>query len=340
MKLRILFFLAITLAANTAIAEQVADRCDNRIKSEDAAAFPKSYQAAVELSKALCEHHIRSETEISEYTKQKAIDWKLTAYEETAPLKTVGIDPSTIIDHIYDEILDGAPYIYLKAERSPTLFYRATDGAPIPIVDDNACKTLTTGLSCYRTLAQFGKTTEAINDPSNIETLEETYEKLGLYNTAWDDYFTKARSQTFIELGLNTWRYKDQLDKGENVLPPSSQLIFLHPTAAIEYVDKAVDGQQQKDALIIEWVGMNWWNMSVPLGFSVFSSYTDRTDQDDHALGLMVHINNNYSIGYTHRNGGNGVIITLDLLKIFEDKKTNLDKYKNDIEAYVRKIKK
>jgi len=335
-KLHILFFLAITLAANTAIAEQVADRCDNRIKSEDTAAFPKSYQTALVLSKSLCEHHIRSETEISEETKLKATDWKSAAYEETAPLKTVGIDLSTIIDHIYDEVLNGAPYIYLKAERSPALFYRATDGAPIPIDDDNACKTLTTGLSCYKTLTQFGKVTEAINDPTNVEILEATYKKLGLYNKAWDDYFTKARSQTFIELGVNTWRYKDQLEKRENVLPPSSQLIFLHPTAAIEYVDNAVDGQQQKEALVMEWVGMNWWNMSVPLGFSIISSYADRTGLNDHAFGLMVHFYNNYSIAYTHRSGGDGVMITVDLLKIFENKESNLDKYKEDIEKYIR----
>jgi len=340
MTLRIFLFIAITFTTGSTFSEE-ADLCDNnRVLSESAAAFPKSYAAAVVLSKVLCENHIHSVQEFSKETILSANEWKKAALEETTPLKMVGIDLSKEIDQIYKETLDGAPFIYFQVSKvGANISYRLTGDIPVPIDDNNACKALSAGLSCDRLLKQFTAVTEAINDPSNLITLEGAYIKLGLYGDAWTRYFTKARSQTFIELGINTWRYSDELQKGESVLPPSSQFIFLHPSVAIEYVDNAIDGQQQKEALVMEWVGMNWWDWPVPFGFSVISSYTDRTGLDDHALGLMFHLYNNYSIAYTHRSGGDGVMVTVDLLKLFEDKKTNLDDYKNKAENYIVKAK-
>ncbi len=337
MKLRVLFLIAISFAITPVIA---GGRCDSKEDSENTSVFHNSFEAAKTLAKELCDKHIKQEEPPSEQTiesiREKADTWKATALAETSSLKTAGIDLSVIIGHIYDEIINGEPYITLEVERSPSLFYKASDGIPVPIDDNNRCISLGNGLNCYQTLTQFSKITKTINSSVNVATLDETYEQLGLYSNAWTNYFTKARSQTFIELGINTWRYKDHLQKGENVPPPSSQLIFLHPSVAFEYVDNAVEGQQLKGALVMEWVGMNWWNLSVPLGFSVVSSYTDRAGLNDHAWGLMFHVYNNYSIAYTHRSGGDGVMVTVDLLKLFEDKKTNLDNYKNKIEDYIK----
>lgn len=340
MKLQILFLIAMSFAITPVLA---VDRCNSKEDNENTSAFQNSFEAAKNLAKELCEKHIKQEETPSEQTvesiREKADIWKMAALAETDSLKTAEIDLSVIIGHIYDEIINGEPYVTLEVERSPSLFYKASDGVQIPIDDNSRCMSLGSGLNCYKTLTQFSKITKTINSSVNVVTLDETYKQLGLYSNAWSKYFTKARSQTFIELSMNTWRYSDELQKGKNVPPPSSQLILLHPSVAIEYVDNAVDGQQQKEALVMEWIGMNWWDLSVPLGFSVVSSYTDRQGLDDHAWGLMFHFYNNYSIAYTHRSGGDGVMFTVDLLKLFEDKKTNLDNYKNEIEDDMKKQK-
>ncbi len=73
-----------------------------------------------------------------------------------------------------------------------------------------------------------------------------------------------------------------------------------------------------------------------PVGVSFVSVYADRSDVDDFGLGVMLHVNNNYSLGVTWRDGDTGFFLTVDLLKLFEDKQSNFQKYKDKIEKGIK----
>ena len=331
MKRLSLVFIALAFVSNSVLA----GLCDSKETSEGTESFAQSFQAAKSLARELCFKIVDANLDNSSEIKRKADSWKQAALAEAEMLKAAGIDLAGPIEQIYQEILDGEPYVALQVSRSPAHFFRLGNAVPTAY-DNNACKTLAAGQDCFTLLSQLGKVTQTINSSTNVKTLEEAYKNLGLYSRSWSEYFSEARSQTFIELSLNTWLYKDELQRGVNVPPPDWQAIFLHPGAAIEYVSDAPDGDQQSEVLVMEWVGFNFWNASLPWGVSIISAYSDRASGDDHAYGLMVHIDNKYSIAYTDRDEGEGILVTLDLLKFFEDKQSNLENYKDDIEEYIK----
>jgi len=334
MKLPHLLFITLFFFSNYALA----NRCDSTETAAGTEAFTNSFEAAQILAKALCNQYIDPQTDYSVDIEAKADIWKAKTLGDAKNLKleSVGIDLTEIINHIHKEIVNGEPYVTFIVARSPAYTYRTGDIKPIPY-DNNACKALEQNLNCFKLLKQLAKVTDTIISSTNVKTLEKAFANLGLYSRAWDEYFTRARSQTFIELSLNTWIYKAELKKGENVPPPDWQAIFLHPNAGFEYISEATDGEQLKEVLIMEWFGFNFWNASLPWGASFISTYSDRASVDNQGYGVILHIDNNYSIAYTDRSGDSGVILTIDLLKLFEDKKTNLEKYKDNIKDYLPK---
>ncbi|MDD1782439.1 hypothetical protein LRP49_14805 [Enterovibrio sp. ZSDZ35] len=148
------------------------------------------------------------------------------------------------------------------------------------------------------------------------------------YGNAWDTYFDEARSQTFLDRMVTARFNRDALKSNEFVLPPKYQYFFLHPSVLMEYVDKAADGNQFEAALAVEWFGINSWQScfgsDFACGASLVSTYSDRAGVDDVGHGLMLHIDNSYSFGATTRDGDVGYFVTVDLLKLFEDKKTEV----------------
>lgn len=155
--------------------------------------------------------------------------------------------------------------------------------------------------------------------------------ELNLKSLAWQRYFEERRSQTILELAINTWSYQDELKKREPIEPPNYQWIVLHPSLVLQQSPDEVDGSQLKEALAVEWFGINFWDLNVPLGASVVSTYADRAYGKDFTTGLMIHISNDYSIGITHIGGENNLFISVDLLKFFEDKNSNFKKYLSSI---------
>jgi len=77
----------------------------------------------------------------------------------------------------------------------------------------------------------------------------------------------------------------------------------------------------------VEWLGVNFWDLKVPLGISLASTYVDRPEVEDLGHGLMLHINNHYALGWARYDDVNSFYVTIDLLKMFEDKKKQYDKY-------------
>lgn len=333
-----------------------ADGCESNVTQTDANFhFKETLKAAKVLANELCFLKTAPTDSNSWSIKIKAGLWRKAALEDTKELKQANIDLTNIIEELYSAYVNtekalniyARPYkkedsaqdanIYKKFKLNKNkLTYRTTDGKLFKFKNNNdKCLGLKFKTNCYKVLDQFRI---AANTPtSSLDKIErdKVLTTIDLYSKEWGDYFTKARSQTFIELGMNTWLYRNEVNKNEFVKPPSYQLILFHPSVAIEYVSDAIDGEQQKGVLMMEWFGINWWNWDVPLGVSFISSYTDRSSVDDDGYGAMIHLYNNYSIGYTNRGGVKGVIFTVDLLKLFEDKKSNLDNYKSSIKKYI-----
>ncbi|NGO00139.1 hypothetical protein G5S52_21675 [Grimontia sp. S25] len=148
------------------------------------------------------------------------------------------------------------------------------------------------------------------------------------YGKQWNRYFDEGRSQTLIDRPFTAWFYSDELSSQNFVLPPKYQLFLAHPSVLMEYVGDANDGSQFEAALAVEWLGINAWQScfgaDFACGASLVSTYSDRAGVDDIGHGLMLHVKNSYSFGATVRDGDVGYFITVDLLKAFEDKQSEV----------------
>ncbi len=138
----------------------------------------------------------------------------------------------------------------------------------------------------------------------------------------WEHYFNDARSQFFWELGLNGWLY-GATNKGKEGLlsPPDYQVIVLHPGVGLEYVDTK-PGDRFREAIVLEGIGFNKWTwsdskMKLPLGMSFIGVYGDRSSVPQFGYGVLLHYNNNLSLGVTRRGSETGAILSLDLAKLF-----------------------
>ncbi|WP_455375752.1 hypothetical protein, partial [Kaarinaea lacus] len=85
----------------------------------------------------------------------------------------------------------------------------------------------------------------------------------------------------------------------------------------------------------VEWLGINFWNKKMPFGFSVASVYTDRVSVADIRTGVMLHLDNKYSIGWGYRDGENSVYFSLDLLTLFQSKRQQYDRYIQQYKGYL-----
>ncbi|HEY5603366.1 MAG TPA: hypothetical protein VIM41_09670 [Gammaproteobacteria bacterium] len=146
-------------------------------------------------------------------------------------------------------------------------------------------------------------------------------------NRDWDRFLDISKSQTAPEVWLTTWWHSDHFKTNHIVGPPSSQVIALHPQLVYEYVNSAEDGNNAEFGLAVEWLGINFWNQKVPFGFSVASVYTDRLNTPDVRTGVMLHIDNKYSIGWGYRDGEDSIYFSMDLLTLFQSKKQQFLRY-------------
>lgn len=165
----------------------------------------------------------------------------------------------------------------------------------------------------------------------------------------WDLYTNEARVQYPWEMWVNGHFYQKGINKrkqaqGRDVrlverLPPSHQIILLHPGVGLEYVNKATDGSRLEPAVIMEWVGYNSWSyrgrgvdvsMARPLGVSLVTTWSDRNGSKNIGHGLALHWNHNLTTGLTWRNGGEaGLFISIGLAERFSSEKDRLGKVKD-----------
>lgn len=143
----------------------------------------------------------------------------------------------------------------------------------------------------------------------------------------WNRYFDEGRSQMPWEYLANYSLWARTKQAGRVGTPLDYQLILLHPSIVIENVSDALDGDNTKEGLMIEVLGVNFWrsdNWYEPTGASIVSVYADRAQTRDWGWGLAVHFDNNFTVGATRRDDENGFFISVDLWQAFMDKKSKL----------------
>lgn len=158
----------------------------------------------------------------------------------------------------------------------------------------------------------------------------ENEKKLNYLSKQWDDYLSNARSQTFLDIWLTTLIHRDYYQQNKLVAPARTQYFLFRPQVVYEFSSKAKKGDRYQVGLAAEWFGINWWNLEIPFGVSVITVYSDYEDENSVGTGLQFTINNNISIGWIDRGGLDNIFVTVDLLKIWEDKNEKIQLYKND----------
>lgn len=171
------------------------------------------------------------------------------------------------------------------------------------------------------------------------EKIDRWLQHVAALDADWAQFTKEARSQTFTDIWLTTFLY-NRTENFDHYLqgPPKTQYFTLHPSIIIENVSDALDGEQLNEAIAIEVIGFNRWKgamvcFGLPCGASVIATYSDRPDIKESGWGLMVHLDNKYSFGATKHGKHTGFFVTLDLLKIFESKKTQIEAYRKSIKG-------
>lgn len=186
---------------------------------------------------------------------------------------------------------------------------------------------------CSKALIAYMDILKDVYNPLSAGPLGLTLEFLTLKDKEWKTYIEEARSQTFIDIAVTSFLYEWKYGKGEHDFrsPPRVQWFALRPNVLIESVSGADDGDQVKESLALEVIGFNYWQdacFGYACGTSMIVNYADRNGIEDTGWGLMFHIDNSYSFGVTKHSGEEGFFITVDLLKLFQDKKSSFDDYK------------
>jgi len=156
----------------------------------------------------------------------------------------------------------------------------------------------------------------------------------------WQVYFDKSVPQWPWEYALNGLIYKHSIKKQKALgKVPEWQLIFVHPEAAMEYIDIAADGNQFKPALMIEIIGADFWRwekrgkqkgpwkIPCPIGAGFVATISDRAGMDDLGLGGIIRFNHVYSIGATFRDGDIGIFVNVNFGKPLVNNYKKVDKY-------------
>lgn len=193
--------------------------------------------------------------------------------------------------------------------------------------DSDRCGNTQPSASCENLLKDFGSAfslyRSSYNDLFNNETL------LTKLSERWDRFLQVSKSQTSLEVFLTTYSNQSHFKKNHLVGPPPYQIIALHPNLIYDSLKQASDGNQLESGLAVEWIGINYWEWKVPVGASLASIYVDRAGEKDIGHGLQLHFFNKYSVGWAKHGEENSFYITIDLLKMFTDKKSQYESYLN-----------
>jgi hypothetical protein len=169
----------------------------------------------------------------------------------------------------------------------------------------------------------------------------------------WHAYRDEGLPQFLWEYWINSAQMK-HADKrqtgpdGKNPLGyepiPTSQFIFLHPGASLEWRDAKQDTTDSnvKPALYVELFGVNRWSwdektgdMKGGKGISLVMSYANRDGAKSTGYGLMFHsrLTKQFTLGITRAGDDTALLINVDLAEYFKQKMGYWKKIQEKIDA-------
>jgi hypothetical protein len=306
-------------AAHPAFGDSLADTFCSGEKPKSNY-FPEMAAAAIEVGRVVCVNGGSQEqvtSAIVAFVESEANKERLRSFGYAAdanPLKKVIAD------------------IDLATQSIPTITVSlgtalVVNGSSIPPADLAACDAradaMVKGTSCKAALRDFADNYSYAQAGFGARSAIAFSNHIGVLRTEWDEFLTNTRSQTILELALNSYLYRKH-ESERFTSPPRLQYILLHPAVVIEDVRGALDGEQTQEALMVELAGINGWREKpwyYPTGVSVIALYADRSGNDDVGYGVALHFKGVYTLGYSVHGDEGGIFISGDLLKVFEDKK-------------------
>jgi hypothetical protein len=197
---------------------------------------------------------------------------------------------------------------------------------------DSACKTrdqgCITAFDTTKEVLRVARLTRLALLRSETKVLRDTLAENLKREKSWNDYFDRARSQYIWELALNSWRLGDTRQKVDGVSVgfrdvPTSQIILLHPYVAMEYAKSEPDGNKFNGTVLIDLVGYNRWgwkpdgSMGFAIGGSLILAASDHIVTDNIALGAMLHVNHQWSIGLVFGGDDPTVVVSGDVAQLW-----------------------
>lgn len=200
---------------------------------------------------------------------------------------------------------------------------------------DTSAKSIASESDCKAALKEFEIIYNYAHSTLAQPLAFELSQRLSLLETRWNEYYSESKSQTIWELALNGALFQKENNEHEFAKPPSWQLVFMHPNIVIENVGDAIDGDQLKEAVMIEAIGADWWKQDkwfLPSGGAFIATYSDRSDVNDWGYGVSLNFDSKFTLGASDHGGDIGFFITIDFLKLIQDKTSTIKKYRDSAE--------
>jgi len=295
--------------------------------------FKQLFEGVDSVSLSICQSLVQDKP-VDLETINWFAEWENTLRTELNDLGNLSFDKEKVVKESYNALLALSLPKTIKSTQNAQsgLYDLYLDNEKLASFNNSDCDRASSRKNCKLLFRDLDRAIKAPFAASLYYEGSISKERIAFKNKGWDNYFFASRSQTFIDIAVNTWYYRDEIKNDKLVMPPEVQFFVAHPSLILHYVDGATDGDQVKEGLAIEWLGFNFWNWRVPFGASVITTYSDLNEVQDNGYGLMFHVANKYSLGMTRNGDENTIVLTIDLLKLFESKESN---YK----AYLKKAK-
>lgn len=189
--------------------------------------------------------------------------------------------------------------------------------------------------SCRNALEEFARAYNFAQATYSQPFARKTHGELVALGKQWDRFAEESKAQTGLELLINgVWFNKHNDDKFFQA-PPEWQAVVLHPNLVIENVPDALDGQEVKESMLLELIGVDYWqqdNLWLPTGASIVVLNVDRSGTSDWGYGAGLIFDHTYLLGFAHHEDDkNGIFVSFNILKAFEDKRAKLKAFKDKI---------
>lgn len=201
---------------------------------------------------------------------------------------------------------------------------------------NQATKAISPAMDCQSALEEFAEIYNFAQGTYAQPLAFELSKRLDLLETRWNTFYEESKSQMFWEMIANGILFQRKNEAYKFSEPPSWQLVLMHPSVVVENVADAIDGDQFKEAIMIEAIGADWWQQDkwyMPSGGALIATYSDRLDVDDWGYGVALHFRSKFTIGVSEHGDDRGVFMTIDLMRLIQDKKKTIESYRGVIPA-------